>query len=405
MPAIEIANVWKQYQIQTQRPHTLKEMLLQRFRSPASRPEPFWALQDVSFDIEQGETFAVIGDNGSGKSTLLKLITGITKPTRGHVGVNGRISALLELGAGFHPDFTGRENVFLNGAILGLKRREIEKYFDSIVAFSELEPFIDAPVKTYSSGMYMRLAFSIAIHIDPDILVVDEILAVGDAAFQQKCMDQIHRFKHQGKTIVFVSHSLPAVRDLCQRAAWINRGQLLALGSTEAVLDHYTQQVATSIEKNKQQVEALLPDSRGAIRNIRAFGPQGGEQSILSGGTGARFEFQVESALPPDRLDIMARLVRTDGVCCYDQRVPLAEISDRLSDGPLSLQIPELRLNAGTYYLQLSLSPAGDDAWLDEKFFNFAVESPHRGPGVAPLEASWSQRSVAHPPLPRQGTG
>jgi ABC-type polysaccharide/polyol phosphate transport system ATPase subunit len=223
---IDIGDVSKRFMLPGHRPHGLKDWLVSRVRGTETVNDQgvLWALKDVSFSIERGETFGVIGDNGSGKSTLLKLITGIAKPTRGRVGVAGRVSPLIELGAGFHPDFSGRENIFLNGAILGLKRREMERLFERIVAFSELERFIDSPVKTYSSGMYMRLAFSIAIHVDPDILVIDEVLAVGDAAFQQKCLDQIQRFKHAGKTIVLVSHSLPTVREICQRAAWLDKG-------------------------------------------------------------------------------------------------------------------------------------------------------------------------------------
>lgn len=394
MAVIQISNVWKQFHLQAGRPRTLKEALVHAIRpnrSATEAPKSFWALKDVSFDIEQGETFGIIGSNGSGKSTMLKLITGISRPTRGAVGVNGRVSALLELGAGFHPDFSGRENTFLNGAILGLSRKEIEQLFDSIVAFAELEQFIDNPVKTYSSGMYMRLAFSIAIHVDPDILLIDEVLAVGDQAFQQKCFDQIHRFKHNGKTIVFVSHSLPTVQDLCQRAAWIDKGELRALGKTDMVLEFYSQQIAAAIERNKQQFEILVPDGRATIRNIRAFDSAGVERGILPGTGPARFDFDLESPLTCDELDLSARITRTDGICCYDQRVTLADFAAGSAGGPVSFRVPDLRLNTGTYSLHLAVMPRGEDSWLDEKFFNFAVESPHRGPGVAPLEADWSR--------------
>lgn len=396
MATIEIAGVWKQFHLQAGRPRTLKEALVQTFvpkRRTADAPESFWALKDVSFEIEQGETFGVIGRNGSGKSTLLKLMTGISKPTRGRVGVRGRVSALLELGAGFHPDFSGRENTYLNGAILGLSRKEIDQQFDSIVAFSELEQFIDNPVKTYSSGMYMRLAFAIAIHVDPDILIVDEVLAVGDGAFQRKCFDQIHRFKHQGKTIVFVSHDLPTVQNLCQRSAWLDRGDLRALGKTDTVLEFYEQQIASAIERNKQQYELLVPDGRATIRNIRSIGEHGDPQGILKGGGPARFDFDLESVMACDQLDVIARITRADGICCYDQRVRLADFGEGTATGLITLQVPDLRLHTGTYSLQLTMTPHGEDTWLDEKFFNFAVESPHRGAGIAPLEAQWTQEA------------
>lgn len=403
MPAIEVIDVWKQYRLQSHRPRTLKEMLVHQLRGrPASNEEAtFWALRDISFDIERGETFGILGNNGSGKSTLLKLITGITRPTKGRVAVNGRVSALLELGAGFHPDFSGRENVFLNAAILGLSRKEIERHFDSIVAFSELEAFIDNPVKTYSSGMYMRLAFSIAIHIDPDILVIDEILAVGDAAFQQKCYDQIHRFKHSGKTIVFVSHSLSAVQDLCQRAAWIDQGNMRAVGKTDEVLDFYSKQISASIEKNMAQAEVLVPEGQVTLCNLKAFDDAGLERSLFNAGAGVRFNFGMESTLPLHQLDLIARLVRADGICCYDDRVPLSTIADMLTEGDFSLFVPELRLHTGSYYLHLSVALRDEDRWLDDKFFNFAVESTSKGTGVAPLEGVWSQSPSVAPELKR----
>lgn len=395
MAIIEIEHVWKQFRRQTLRPQTLKEALVSRFARKAGaqdEPSTFWALRDLSLEIERGETFGIIGNNGSGKSTLLKLITGISKPTRGRVSVNGRVSALLELGAGFHPDFSGRENAYLNGAILGLSRKEVDRHFESIVSFAELEAFIDNPVKTYSSGMYMRLAFSIAIHVDPDILVIDEVLAVGDTAFQQKCFDQIHKFKHHGKTILFVSHSLQTVQDLCQRAAWIDRGDLRALGKTGEVLDFYSEQIAGSVEKNRQALPSFMPDGRATIRNIASFDDRGEKTSILRGQGEARFEFDLVSSLPCSELEVFMRIVRADGLCCYDQRMPLAGGAG-LATGGLSLIVPELRLNTGSYYLQLNLVTRDGGASLDEKYYNFAVESPFRGAGVASLGAHLQHRS------------
>ena len=391
MSVIQIVNVWKQFHLHTARPRTMKEALVQSFRRPTG-DEPsktFWALKDVSFEIEKGETFGIIGTNGSGKSTLLKLITGISKPTRGVVAVDGRVSALLELGAGFHPDFSGRENTFLNGAILGLSRKEVEQKFESIVAFAELERFIDNPVKTYSSGMYMRLAFSIAIHVDPDILVIDEVLAVGDGAFQQKCFDQIQRFKHAGKTIVFVSHSLGSVKELCQRAAWLDKGVLRAVGPTSSVIDFYAQQINESIEKNKHNVDLLLPDGRATLRNLRAFDHRDQETGQLHNGELARFAFELDATLPLQDLDLVARILRSDGICCYDQRVRVGEIVEGGSEAILEMRIPELRLNQGTYVFNLNIALNDEDKWLDEKFFNFSVESVHSGIGVAPLGAEW----------------
>jgi ABC-type polysaccharide/polyol phosphate transport system ATPase subunit len=403
MATIEIRNVWKEFRLHHARARTLKEEMVRRLLGRSIEgSSSFWALQDVSFDIERGETFGIIGSNGSGKSTLLKLMTGISKPTRGSVGVRGRVSALLELGAGFHPDFSGRENTYLNGAILGLNRREIDRLFDAIVSFAELEAFIDNPVKTYSSGMYMRLAFAIAIHVDPDILVVDEVLAVGDGAFQQKCYDQIHRFKHQGKTIVFVSHSLGTVQELCQRSAWLDKGHLRALGETRTVLDFYSQQIAEKIEQAKEQAAVLVPDGRAVLRNLRSVDEAGVPRDMLGGGMMARFVADLESGLPPDQLTLSARLVRADGVCCYDQRVAVSEFLEGRVHGEIVLEIPELRLYTGTYSLHLAVGFMDSDQWLDEKFFNFAVEGLERGAGVTRLEGSW--RQVA-PVTERVGVG
>lgn len=199
----------------------------------------FWALKDVSFDVQPGEVIGIIGSNGAGKSTLLKLLTRITEPTSGEIVIHGRVASLLEVGTGFHPELTGRENVFMNGTILGMKYREIEAKFDEIVAFSELEKFIDTPVKRYSSGMYVRLAFAVAAHLEPEILLVDEVLAVGDAQFQKKCLGKMDDVAKQGRTVIFVSHQMGAVAQLCQRVLLLDHGMLVAIGETERMIETY----------------------------------------------------------------------------------------------------------------------------------------------------------------------
>jgi lipopolysaccharide transport system ATP-binding protein len=202
-------------------------------------PDHLWALSEVSFEIGVGEVIGVIGRNGAGKSTLLKILARITEPTAGEVEIFGRVGSLLEVGTGFHPELTGRENIYLNGAILGMRRREIQRKFDEIVAFSEVERFIDTPMKHYSSGMYMRLAFAVAAHLEPDVLLVDEVLAVGDAAFQRKCLGKMGQVAREGRTVLFVSHNLGAIRSLCERALWLDRGRLRMEGGSEAVLAGY----------------------------------------------------------------------------------------------------------------------------------------------------------------------
>jgi len=222
---------------------SLVRRLARRANGRGSAPElasrEFWAVRDVSFSVERGEAFGVIGSNGAGKSTILKLLSGIMPPTRGSLTYNGRLSALIEVSAGFHPDLTGRENIYLNGAILGMSRDEIRRRFDAIVAFSGLEEFIDTPVKRYSSGMFARLGFSVAAHVDPDILIVDEVLSVGDFVFQQKCIAHMTRVIHSGTTVVFVSHNLRAVAELCQRAVLMEAGQAITVGPSEEVIRAY----------------------------------------------------------------------------------------------------------------------------------------------------------------------
>ncbi|WP_082516119.1 ABC transporter ATP-binding protein [Cellulomonas sp. Leaf395] len=236
VPSIEVDRVSKRFRIYHERNQTLKSAVMRRRRAVF---EEFWALDDVSFEIPAGGTFGLIGDNGSGKSTLLKTIAKILSPDRGSIRVNGRVAALLEVGSGFHPELSGRENVRLNGAILGMSRGEIDRKFDEIVDFAGVEQFIDQPVKNYSSGMYVRLGFAIAINVDPEILLVDEVLAVGDAAFQEKCAEKFLEFKRQGRTVVVVSHSLPSLQNMCDDVAWLSHGKLVETGAAPAILDRY----------------------------------------------------------------------------------------------------------------------------------------------------------------------
>src|SRR5947209_12621964 len=252
--AIELTNVTKIYRRYTGRQFsTLKSALLQRSILRDLQPEEtFPALTDVSFTVRKGTTYGVIGRNGSGKSTALKLVAGITKPTMGTVRVEGRISALIELGAGFHPEISGRENVYINGIMLGLTRRQIQDRFDEIVEFAELQEFIDAPVKTYSSGMYMRLGFAVAIHVDPEVLLVDEVLAVVDEGFTHKCLDKFAEFKRRGKTILLVTHSLGLVERFCDDAVWLEGGRVNAEGDPKRVIGAYL----TAVEHGETELLA-----------------------------------------------------------------------------------------------------------------------------------------------------
>ncbi|MEO8372889.1 MAG: ABC transporter ATP-binding protein [Candidatus Solibacter sp.] len=217
----------------------LRAHIADSFRRYPVHRETFYALKDVSFHVDRGECMAIVGGNGAGKSTLLSLVTGLCKPSAGRVAVNGRVAALLELGSGFHPDLTGAENILLNASLLGLSRKRTEACFDEIVEFSGVGDFIEDPIRTYSSGMTMRLAFSVAVHVDPDILIIDEVLAVGDQAFQSKCFERIARFKEEGRTLLFVSHSPQLVRQFCDRTLWLDNGQAVLVGTPDEVLNAY----------------------------------------------------------------------------------------------------------------------------------------------------------------------
>jgi lipopolysaccharide transport system ATP-binding protein len=235
---IEFENVSKRFMLHKDRQDTIQGRFAGMLR-PRAQGEEFWALRDISFSVGKGESLGLVGHNGAGKSTALKVMTRILEPTSGHVTMNGRVAALLELGSGFHPDLSGRENVFLNGSLLGFSRRDMQARLPEIVDFAEIGDFIDMEVKHYSSGMYTRLAFAVATAVDPDILITDEVLAVGDESFQRKCMDRIYRFRQQGKTIIFVSHALETVRALCDHAVWLDHGQARVVGTAGAVIDAY----------------------------------------------------------------------------------------------------------------------------------------------------------------------
>jgi ABC-type polysaccharide/polyol phosphate transport system ATPase subunit len=257
MSAICFDHVSKQFTLHHERSRSFQELFLNvvRLKRPSLK-EKYWALRDVSFKIAPGEMVGIVGDNGAGKSTMLKLMSHIIEPTSGTISIHGRVSALLELGAGFHPDLTGRENIYLNGSILGFGRDKMRRIFADILEFSEMERFIDVPVKHYSSGMYMRLGFSIAIHVRPDILLVDEILAVGDQAFQLRCLDRINEMKRRGITIVLVTHNLDTVRELCNRAIWLDDGSIQAEGKADYVLEQYMGQVRAEDREALRQAEA-----------------------------------------------------------------------------------------------------------------------------------------------------
>jgi len=356
---LECKEVSVQYRVYREKERLLRWTLLNLLRG-RHHHETFWALDRVSFAVKPGETFGIIGENGSGKSTLLKIIAGIVKPDRGTITTRGRVSAILELGAGFQPDLTGRENVFLNGAIMGLSRADIARKLDDIIAFSELDAFIDMPVKFYSSGMYMRLGFAIAVHVDPDLLVIDEVLAVGDESFQHRCFEKINEFKRKGKTILFVSHDLGAVRKLCQRAVWLQRGKVAALGSTEKVIDHYRGQIQEQQNKDLEVTHQAILDEvkeRWGTREVEltsvAFTDDKGQEryQFLTGETVVVL-IEYFAHIRVHQPVFGTAIYRSDGVHINGPNTKTANHLIASIEGPGRLRqiMPHIQLLPGTYY-------------------------------------------------------
>jgi ABC-type polysaccharide/polyol phosphate transport system ATPase subunit len=357
--AVAFLGVSKRFILRHQRSRTLREAVLSRFeRGRDTNREELWALRDVSFDVEPGDCLGIIGANGSGKSTALKLMTRILEPTKGQVQVRGRVSALLELGAGFHPDLTGRENIYLNGSILGIGRRDMRQRLDQIVAFAELERFIDMPVKHYSSGMYMRLGFAIAINVDPDVLLTDEVLAVGDQSFQTKCMERIGEMKQAGVTIVFVSHSLDSVRSLCNKSVWLDHGQVTASGESHEVIDAYLASVA---QKDEARLAAEAAASQGqagrwgsgeaAITGAAFFNAAGKEAHVFSTGQPMRVRISYRVNGRIDEPMIGVAIHRSDGVHVNGPNTRLSgfDIQYIEGEGAIDYVIESLALLEGSY--------------------------------------------------------
>jgi lipopolysaccharide transport system ATP-binding protein len=314
-------------------------------------PPYIWALKDVSFDVKEGEVVGLIGRNGAGKSTLLKILARVTRPTEGYAELHGRIGSLLEVGTGFHPELTGRENVFMSGAVLGMRAAEIRRKFDEIVAFSEVERFLDTPLKHYSSGMQMRLAFAVAAHLEPEILLVDEVLAVGDASFQKKCLGKMRDISNQGRTIIFVSHNMIAVRALCTRAVWINDGRLLEDGQPDELISHYLpKETVTNLEAHWDDESTAPGDDRVRLRSARVIS-QIGSSGLITVHTPFQVEFTYWNYVPGVTLNVSLALYRSDEACVF------VSISDYLPRpaGVIrhTVQVPGDFLNAGSYYIDL----------------------------------------------------
>jgi ABC-type polysaccharide/polyol phosphate transport system ATPase subunit len=447
--AIELVNVSKVYRRYGGRQFsTLKSALLQRSILRDLRPsETFPALTDVTFSVPKGSTYGVIGKNGSGKSTALKLVAGITKPTSGTVRVVGRISALIELGAGFHPEISGRENVFINGIMLGLTKREIQERFDEIVDFAELREFIDAPVKTYSSGMYMRLGFAVAIHVNPDVLLVDEVLAVGDEGFTHKCLDKFAEFRRRGKTILLVTHSLNLVERFCDEALWLDEGRALSHGDPKRVVGAYLTKVeqgeaqllaettAKAVEEagrdgpgrregqegrdgqegreRKEPQEGPEQQERPAdptsnmyqavegrwgsreveITDVALLDASGQQSFVFHSGDRVSIRLKVRAAHPIDDFVFGIGLFNADGVCCYGTNTYLEEMDPEqlAGDAEAMFSIDSLDLIEGTYKLDVAVHKRDGYPYdYHRLLYTFRVKSRTHDVGIYRPRHRWS---------------
>ena len=347
--AIDVDGVWKKFRVYKEKNVSLKEAVV---RGRRSRHEDFWALQDVTVQVPTGQALGLIGANGSGKSTLLKVMARILAADRGRVAVAGRVATLLELGAGFQMDYTGVENIYLNGAILGLSRRQITERLEEIIAFAELDQFINNPVRNYSSGMYMRLGFAIAVHVDPQVILIDEVLAVGDESFQRKCIDRIRHFRKEGRTMVFVSHDLAAVMDVCDRVLWLEHGRVRADGKPADAVDAYLSHVSSAgpviSDRDGPTGPARMPSVRISQSNGKVgFQFKTGDPMKIA------VDYEFLETVPDPFFGVS--IFRNDGVYCYgiNTRMDNIKLRSEPHRGTVELTIPEMPLLPGNYEISL----------------------------------------------------
>lgn len=400
--AITLHGVGKRYgRYSAARPQTLKETALRGFKT--GRRERFWAVRDVSLDVEKGRTVGIIGANGAGKSTLLRLIAGVERPDEGTVAIGGRVGALLELGASFHPELTGLENIMLSSVVAGLTRREARARIPEIVGFAQLEEFIDAPLRTYSSGMAMRLAFSIASHVEPDVLIVDEALSVGDLSFQKRCIDRMYEFRGAGVTIVFVSHDPGRIRELCDEVVWLRGGHVAASGPPMEVTGRYVQSQAEAARHLTPEdvPDAYTPAGVKLVAHQNRFGSL--EATIgavhirntwnepcsqITSGAGIRLEMEVD--IPPNARPALASATvrRADDLICLDT---YTEVPTQPESGRIGLDIERLDLAAGEYVFDVGLYSADWSRTYDYHFgaYPFSVTGPAAGAGMMAPPMSW----------------
>ncbi|MCA1632233.1 MAG: ABC transporter ATP-binding protein [Acidobacteria bacterium] len=408
-PIVKVENLSKQYRIGAQEVsyQTLRDALAGVVRNPLGRlrrraqSPVVWALEGINFEVQPGEVLGLVGSNGAGKSTLLKILSRIVEPTTGRADLYGRVGSLLEVGTGFHPELTGRENTFLNGAMLGMKRAEITRKFDEIVAFSEIERFIDTPVKHYSSGMYTRLAFAVAAHLEPEILIVDEVLAVGDAAFQKKCIGKMGDVARAGRTVLFVSHNMTAVRSLCERVLWLDKGRIIEDGDADRIIPIYTQRgTVVALEQLWEDPSTAPGNEKVRIRsaNVKPLtGDGNGEMTIE---TPLQVEFEFWNYVPEAVLNFTMHLYTVEGSYVF---ATASEVEPR-PRGLLRqvVKIPANFLNDGAYSVAIQIvEDTSNTLCYQADILVFEVsEAPRSGswfgkwPGIIRPKLEWVSESV-----------
>ncbi|HEY7450380.1 MAG TPA: ABC transporter ATP-binding protein [Vicinamibacterales bacterium] len=430
-PAISITALSKRYRINGSNPgdglrHAINELALAPWRQvrrlagrpsrsipPTSTPQEFWALRDVSLDVDEGKVVGIIGRNGAGKTTLLKLVSRITAPTSGFIKLRGRVASLLEVGTGFHPELTGRENVFLNGAILGMKKVEIQRKFDEIVSFAEIGAFLDTPVKRYSTGMYTRLAFSIAAHLESEILLVDEVLAVGDVAFQRKCLGKMNSVaRHEGRTVLFVSHNMAAVTQLCDRVVHLEHGQIVRQGVTSTVVGDYF--AATSAHGASRHLAGV--DEAGRKQplwfcNVAVLDDEGRENAALRFDAPFRVRLEYEVPEPTSWIEMSVRLLTADGraVLTTMQSDLAPEVVRQVRHGryEITIPFPARFLMPGDYVINIASHEPGGGALfeLHESVIRFTIEDTgssfarygnHQANGLVVMDLPWDERPLSN---------
>ena len=390
--AISVSSLSKNFRLYHERNRYIKAALL---RGRRAKYEEFWALKDVSFEVAHGATLGIIGSNGSGKTTMLKCLTGIYTPEKGAIKVDGKLAALLELGAGFHPELTGAENIFLNGSILGMSKRDVQNKFASIVEFAGLEKFIDTPVKNFSSGMVVRLGFSIASHVEPEILLIDEILSVGDQDFQRKSSEKIEEFRREGRTIVVVSHSLGLVQQLCKEVIWLDKGQIRQSGPAAEVIAAYTGGSYQPQTERDESSRNRWGTGDARINSIELLNHDETVAQVIESNAGAQIRFQISAHTRIESPILRVQITRLNGDIVWATSTQRGTNTMRVLDGPATatLNIESTKLLEGTYFVSAAITDSTGTTEFDhcENWLRFNVHKTNLfDEGIVAINSTWS---------------